>query len=398
MNTDYRQHICDELQAASRSVADYWLKRIEPIVQEDVRNIFPTEQYLDHIPSMIEEIASLLTSPSQDFSLLSSVISRKALELGTLRHEQKATVSQLLREYDILENVLEEFVIESSQTFQGEASIKDAILMTGALNSIVRFILQCTVDSFTENYMKTIHEQTEKLVSFNRFLGHELRTPLQSALLNTELMIESRQITDRDMKELLSVKNAIQTASSLISNIEQLIQTSDDVGVDSLAAQTIELDGLITDIREQLSGALRERGIQLTCRGDLGALNIETGRLRIVLMNLISNSIKYSDANKDDRTIEIFRDELPDLQVALSVWDNGLGIPADLLDDVQDLRVRAHRQMDSVNGVSGQGIGLYLVAEAVKDLSGSMRIESEEGSYTCVTLTLPDTTVAEPLA
>lgn len=390
LNTDYRQHVCNELQAASRAIADEWLTRLEPIVQEELRDIFPTEQYLDHIPSMIEEIGALLATPDENVNLLNSTISRKALELGSLRHQQQATVSQLLREYDILANVLEKFVRLTSDKYQGDTSIDDAIALTGAVNKVVRYILQCTVDAFTEKYMATIQEQTDKILSFNKFLGHELRTPLQSALLNTELLIESRDVLDPDTEDLLKIKSAIQSASSLISNIEQLIQSSDPTIIDSPVKQDIDLGGLVADITEQLSGELEARDMTLRCSGELGSVSTETGKLRLIMTNLITNSIKYSDPEKPDRVIEISRDDRPDQLIALSVWDNGLGIPADKIADVQGLRVRAHSELDVDNDVSGQGIGLYLVAEAVRDLEGSVLVEAEEGSYTRVTISLPN--------
>lgn len=388
MNIEYRQHVSNCLQASSQTIADEWLTRLKPVVQEELWDIFPTEQYLDHIPSMIEEIASLLTVQDENVSLSNSVISRKALQLGGLRHQQKATVSQLLREYDILAIMLDDFVRQASKSFEGIASIDDAISVTGSLNNIVRYILQCTVDAFTEKYMATIQEQTEKLLSFNNFLGHELRAPLQSALLNTELIMEARGLTDPDTKELLKIKIAIQTASSLIENIEELIQSSAVTNNDSPAVQYLALDGMIADLRAQFLDTLKARKIELRCSENMPELEIETGKLRLVLMNLISNSIKYSDTHKPERIIEVSCQDGREEGVVISVWDNGIGIPEKMLEDVKSLRVRAHRELDDVNEVGGEGIGLFLVAEAVKDLGGSVAIDSEEGQFTLVTITL----------
>ena len=389
MNIEYRQHVCDVLRAESQSIADKWLRLLEPIVQEELRDIFPTDQYLDHIPAMIEQIGILLATSEESASLSNSTLSRKALQLGTLRHQQKATISQLLREYDILANVLEQVISDCSQTYQGSLTTADAISLTGAVNNTVRYILQCTVDSFTEKYMVTIQEQTDKLVSFNRFVGHELRTPLQNALLHTELLIESRDITDPDTADLIRVKGAIQAASSLIVNIEEIMRDTDGIDIDSPSVQTLQINGLVRDIDEQLSPALQEREIDLRCDGELGVLNVETGKLRLILTNLISNSIKYCDVNKQESVIEVRRSETADGEVAVSVWDNGLGIPADMLHEVQGLRIRAHRDLDDANKVSGDGLGLYLVAEAVRDIGGVVKIESEEGKFTCVTISIP---------
>ena len=389
MNTDYRQHISDALHDSSKAIADEWLQRLDHIVLEDLRDIFPTEEYLDHIPVLIEQIGKLLVEPGENVNLLNSEISRKALELGSLRHQQKATVSQLLREYDILANMLETYIHESTEQFKGNVTIHDAMLLVGSMNKIVRYILQCTVDAFTEKYMVTIQEKTDKLVSFNNFLSHELRTPLNSALLHTELLLDARDITDPDTEDLIRIKTAIKSASSLIENIEELVQASDSTHLDTPAIQKVDLDGLISDIELQLSDSMRSREVTLRRPDKLGWLRVETGKLRLILMNLISNSIKYSRENSSQRIIEVTREDRPDNCTALSIWDNGLGIPANMVDEVQSLRVRAHSDLDDENNISGQGIGLYLVSEAVKDLDGSVELEAEEGAFTRVTIVLP---------
>ena len=86
--------------------------------------------------------------------------------------------------------------------------------------------MQGTVDSFVERYMTTIQEQTEKIVSFNEFLSHELKSPLQAAQLNMELLMETKDVNASDARELLLIQTSIQQASSLLQNIENLIQNS----------------------------------------------------------------------------------------------------------------------------------------------------------------------------
>ena len=68
--------------------------------------------------------------------------------------------------------------------------------------------------------------------------------------------------------------------------------------------------------------------------------------------------------------------------------DNGLGIPPSRRREVFALRARAHVGLDAAHGVSGHGFGLFLVAEAVREMNGDISLDSEVGRWTEFTVTL----------
>ncbi len=109
----------------------------------------------------------------------------------------------------------------------------------------------------------------------------------------------------------------------------------------------------------------------------------------MLLSNLLSNAVKYSDPDKQQREVWITRRDHPDGSMELTVKDNGLGIPADQLQKVLELRVRAHAQLDNEHDVSGEGLGLYLVDEAMRELGGTVVLQSEPGKGTSVQLVFP---------
>jgi hypothetical protein len=74
--------------------------------------VFPSDQLLDHIPTLIGEIAEYLRAPAEEEIAANAAVIDKARELGMLRHSQRASVHQLLREYEILSELLETFVVE----------------------------------------------------------------------------------------------------------------------------------------------------------------------------------------------------------------------------------------------------------------------------------------------
>ena len=386
-----RQHVAKQLGKRSVEVSDRWLAYLIDMVDEETRDIFPTETYLDHIPLLIEEIAVVLGRSDEELTLANSLIDSKATELGQLRHQQKATVNQLLREYDILSKILEELIIEESTSFSGEWESRDGILLMASVSRIVRSILQSTVDSFVENYMRTIEEQTEKFVAFNTFVSHELKTPLQAASLNLELLLEGKDTGDEDVLDLIRVQSSTQQAISMLSNIENLIKDPDAQQLDSPIKQDVDLSALIRDVKMQMQEALGSRDVDMIIQPDMGKLFAETAKLKLIFTNLLTNAVKYSDPAKDNRQVELYSKRIDDSSMLeITIVDNGLGIDSKMMDEVLKMRVRAHENLDDENDVSGHGLGLYLVSEAVSDLGGELELESEPGRGTVIRLLFPE--------
>lgn len=396
---EYRSYIAKAIKADSAKIADLWLERLVDVVDESTRDIFPTEQYLDHIPSMIDEIGNILAFPEADMSLANSLIERKADQLGTLRHQQRATINQLLREYDLLSNVLEQFIIDATHNFGKNIKPEDCIELMASVARIVRSILQSTVDAFVERYMTTIREQTEKILSFNEFVSHELKTPLQAAQLNIELLMETKDIGASDARDLLLIQTSIQQASSLLQNIENLISNSESPVNDSPIQQEVNLSAFVRDIGKQLEESLGARDVELRIDDDLGLVVSETAKLKLIFTNILTNAIKYSDPEKDRKfvSVQAASGEASNNKIVLAIKDNGLGIDEHAQNEVFKLRFRAHEEMDEQLEITGYGMGLYLVSEALTDIGGSIAIQSNLGEGTTVSITLPKESVSTRL-
>ena len=385
----YRNFVSQSIQTSSRALAADWLQRLNLVVHEEVEDIFPTEQYLDHIPLMIEQLGVILESGDTELAMVNSIISQKALELGRLRHEQKATISQLLREYDLLARLLAEYQLCWINEFTGDVPPGEILEVNDIISSVIRLILHCTVDAFAERYMATIKEQTDKLVSFNRFVGHEIRSPLNGALLGIDLLLESEGLTSQQTSDIDNIRHSLLEAASVVDSVEKLVSQSAPATLDSPVRQALPLAPFLSDLCRQIADTLKTRGVTVHLSEQLGEVHVETGRLKLLLSNLLSNAVKYSDPDKQQREVWITRRDHPDGSMELTVKDNGLGIPADQLQKVLELRVRAHAQLDNEHDVSGEGLGLYLVDEAMRELGGTVVLQSEPGKGTSVQLVFP---------
>jgi signal transduction histidine kinase len=105
-------------------------------------------------------------------------------------------------------------------------------------------------------------------------------------------------------------------------------------------------------------------------------------RLKIILSNLISNSIKYRDPKKPSNIVE-FRFGQTEHTWTLEISDNGIGIEQSRLERVFDMFYRA------TESAKGSGLGLYIVKDTVERLGGKIEAHSEFGRWTKFILTFP---------
>lgn len=106
-------------------------------------------------------------------------------------------------------------------------------------------------------------------------------------------------------------------------------------------------------------------------------------RLSLILNNLISNAIKYSDPAKEVSIIHITISQEPE-KVSLTFKDNGIGIDSDYIQKVFNMFFRATSKNE------GAGLGLYIVKEAVEKLMGTISLESQLGKGTIFKIELPN--------
>jgi signal transduction histidine kinase len=381
---DFGDVIARRIRAAHREIASRWLQRLKALLPVDTNDIFPSDQILDHVPTLIQEIANYVVTPA-DAVVANTVILAKAHELGDLRFEQGASVHQLLREYRLLAVVLASFVLEQLETLAVQASSREAVTVLGRLNEAVFVLMQTTVDTFVGRYTTQIEEQTTRLEGFNRMVSHELRQPLSSLQYAVELLKRPVAQSDEQRARMLEMADR---------NVKRLGQLLDMLNVitgtehDSPQIQAVDLGKVVQDALRQLREAADAKQVSLRSEIPSVMLTVDASRLELVLVNLIANGIKYRDPSKPEAFVEVSLIERSD-SCTLCVTDNGLGIPDEHRPKIFRRFYRAHAHRDQELGNDGVGLGLAIAADCAKGLNASLTFESTEGSGTTFTLDLP---------
>lgn len=375
------------LQNASRTLAERWLERLVVLVPLDARSVFPTDLLLDHIPALIDEIGKYVAEPAGEDIAARTVVIAKARELGQLRHQQQASLHQVLREYDLLAEVLEDFVVTETSVLLPTPSLPECLDAWRRVGRAVRVLMQITAGTFIGEYTETVTAQGKRLDSFHRAIGHELRNVLGTLQFGAALLAGESALDDAHRRRLgTTVRRNADRAMKIIRSFERLPRSG--VLTDKPTEQTVQLDDVIQEAFRQLQEMADGRGVALRARCDTTLVHLDAGALELILINLIANAIKYSDRHKPERFVAVEAESADDHH-EIRVVDNGIGIPREAAARVFERFVRAHAELDDQLGVDGSGLGLAIVEECVNSLGGEIRVDSTEGAGTTFTVRIP---------
>jgi signal transduction histidine kinase len=373
------------------TLAGRWLGRLKELLTVDENDVFPSDQLLDHIPLLIADVAAYLRAPADEEIAANAAVIAKARELGVLRHAQQASVHQLLREYEILGEILEAFVSEETSRLGLQPTSAECFEVLRRLTRSIRALMRTTVETFVSEYTTTIQERNERIKAFNRMTSHELRNPIGTILFAAAALTNEKVRADSDRldKVATTIRSNAERLSWLVDNLQRLARLGDPLDVPS--QQQIDLAALASEVARQLADMAAARRVSIRIGQDLPTLFVDPAHLELILLNLVSNAIKYSDPDKPESFVAIAVCADTDIgdYCALSVRDNGLGIPEADQPAIFDRFFRGHAHLDHALGNSGNGLGLAIAVECVQALGGTIRCESTVGQGTTFFVTLP---------
>jgi signal transduction histidine kinase len=387
--TDFGDVIAERIRAEHRALATRWFERLLELLPVDAREIFPTESLLDHIPALILEISGYLRHPEEGAIAANTAILDKARELGSLRYSQRASLHQVVREYQVLSGVLVTFVLEEIKRLGIGPPTAETVLLVSRLHEAVDVLSQATVEAFVTLYTQTIDDQRERLEQFTRMAAHEWRQPLGALQFGIRLLGQAHLDPHRARRTLETVERNVQHLIDLTHKLETVARMHNDG--DNPVLQEVSAGTVAVEAARQLREMADARGVEIRVLDALPKLTIDVGRLELTFVNLLSNAIKYSDEAKPVRWVEISGLETDDGWCQIAVRDNGLGIPPDSVAKIFERFTRAHAQRDDAVQVGGLGLGLSIVEDCVGAMHGGIEVESAEGVGTTFVLTLPRT-------
>lgn len=257
-----------------------------------------------------------------------------------------------------------------------------------------RFIIQSTtrdISAFKEAELslKTALDKQRELnelkSNFISMASHEFRTPLTTIRSSIQLLEEYGKSAPEEQKLKMSkhysrIKEQIERVTRLMNDVLTLGKF--DAGKTPFNAKPHDLFKFCEEIiSDHFSNTSDGRKIKLSQRGPARTMLFDASLLSHVLLNLLSNSLKYSNGRPDPELDIVFEEE----KVSLIVRDFGIGIPE------EDIRLVFQSFFRSKNAIDlpGTGLGLVITKEFVELHKGNIYIQSEINKQTEVIVELP---------
>lgn len=215
-------------------------------------------------------------------------------------------------------------------------------------------------------------------------VSHELRTPITSIRSYAETLQDSKNMPKATEQEFLSV--IVNESDRMTKIVQDLLMLSRfDAGSIEFTFDRFSFEKSLHDVYNAmlLEAQRHSHHFSLELKTPIPDVVGDKARLEQVLINMVSNAIKYTRDGGSIALIAGRKDEL----IWVSVRDNGIGIPKEDVSKVFDRFYRVDKARSRESG--GTGLGLSIAKEIVSRHNGTIELTSRQGKGTVITMTLP---------
>jgi signal transduction histidine kinase len=195
-------------------------------------------------------------------------------------------------------------------------------------------------------------------------------------------MLMQQAITPQGMHSVQMIRRSIQNMRQLIDDLLDLAKIESGLQLD---LQPVQISAIVADCIESLRPAAQNKSMSIMndLQGDMPEIIGDRARLRQILINLISNAVKYTPP---EGWVKVRAEQRGNV-LRLAVQDNGLGISPEDQIHVFDRFYRVRRP--ETDSIEGTGLGLAIVKSLVEAHRGQIGLESRMGEGSTFYFTLP---------
>lgn len=370
-----------ELKATSFSVNQL----DEPLNPEDINTLQPV-----YAESLVDGIRLRVLS----VPIMVGERSFGTLQIGTNMEIVDRTQEDLLRLIGISVSIGIAFAgiltwISTQSALASLENARDAAVLITQTNDLTRRIPQPNpsgdeVDQLVTAFNQNLSRIERLLETQRRFIadvGHELRTPLTVIKGNVGLM---RKMRTFDEESLVGISDEVDRMTRLVGDLVLLAQA--EAGKLPMSWDVVDLDSVLLEVFRQMSILAKDRKQTLSL-AHIEPVRVcgDRDRLTQVLVNLISNGIKYSPTG-GEVSLRLLQE---DREARIEVSDNGPGIPESDLPYIFERFYRAEKSRSRSRDGKGFGLGLSIAYYIVNGHQGSIEVQSVEGKGTTFIVRLP---------
>src|SRR5438552_6206081 len=388
----------DYLLAHREGIIGEWLRAVEQNPDNSsVDHLKDTEELLDHLPELCQNLAELLKSPQSNQNR--AEVFRAARVHGRYRWQQGYRLEEVIREASVLRRIISHNWLDAYARKVPKLEGGTRRAAENIIHQAVDDVISDSAEQFVEEQLKATshlnsqlgdaladvrHEKAAANAANNakdRFLAmlsHELRTPLTPILLWANAILEEEQTTPSLKEGVQMIRRNVELEASLIDDLLDIARITG--GKLQLHLQLSDAATLFGDALEMVKAESVRK--QLEMRVELSATNhrvmVDRARIEQVFWNVLKNAQKFTP-EKGTIAIRSFNEGKE--KVLFEITDNGKGIEPDLLPKIFD----AFQQ--GLAPVEGLGLGLA-ISKAIIEAHGGKIYASSKGKGTGATFTI----------
>lgn len=268
------------------------------------------------------------------------------------------------------------------------------IAMTIGIVLIVRFALHRWVTNPLAAANAQLQSENEEKSNFLTIMSHELRTPLSSIIAATDFWEKTikKEAGEEETKEERLVREIKENSKSLLDMVNNTIDVARlEAGMFETVYGEVDLTDVVGSTVRAVEALARKQNITLSksIGADVPIVLSDAGALQKIVMNLLSNALKFTDEG-DEVSISVeycYEKE----ELLIIVQDTGMGISQENLENIFSRFEQG--SMAKEQGKSGSGLGLFLVKSLSEELGGGVEVSSTVGVGSTFAVRVP----AEPI-
>lgn len=347
--------------------------------------------------TQLTEQAKALLSESNKYEELRLLIADRE-EMLAEQNQQIDDRSEVIRQQDSQIAEQNKVLSEQSQTISEQQKFLLLTVTSMVLLALVAFLsfrnylskqkANLALEKLTEQLKQATQKAELASLSKSRFLAnmsHELRTPL-NAILGFSQLLEQKTPEPKKLKADLKTIN--RSGEHLLNIINDILDMSKiEAGAINIENKNFDLGALLIDVIEMMQVRAKRKGIQLLLSQTPifpRFIQSDHNKIRQILINLIGNAIKFTEKGRVSLSLDSV--DLPDNKVRLQfqVEDTGIGIPAELKDEIFKPFEQVESRLSSESGHKGTGLDMAITRQFVELMEGVIRLESVLGKGTTV--------------